>query len=357
MLTKPVADLPPLDTRSGRAEWVDIAKAISIILLVQWHVAGETSRFGQAMLPIRMPLFFFVAGLFMRAALKEPWPTFLSRKSGYFLWIYIVWSVLGYGLTLGLHDLFAPLATGWARLLRIAWEPPLTLWFIYALFWVSLAARLLRNWPGWALLLLALPGYVAAVGWYDAFEAEPSLQFLRQTLRLLPFFFLGLFAFEMTAWFVERARGWFWVPLALFTTIALLAAEPGHPALKVVVELTLSVLGVTGMLMLSHAIAPSRLGRFLAWLGTGTLFVFVLHRIPLYWYDQVTGWDDQLQARLTPAWADLLFMAVLVLGCVSAGRALERVPVVKDLFGTPWSRRRRPLMGEARSRAAPVLAE
>ena len=50
--------------RSSRLAWPDIAKAISIILLVAWTIIGDRYHVSELLIFVRMPLFFFVSGMF-----------------------------------------------------------------------------------------------------------------------------------------------------------------------------------------------------------------------------------------------------------------------------------------------------
>lgn len=50
-----------------RIEFIDLAKGICILLVVQIHVYGDTSyTFFNAMTIFRMPLYFFLSGIFLK---------------------------------------------------------------------------------------------------------------------------------------------------------------------------------------------------------------------------------------------------------------------------------------------------
>jgi len=89
----------PSDPKS-RLEWVDIAKAMSIILIVLLHTTGLVSKtggdphwfsvFNAIMSPIRVPLFFVASGLFARASVVGDVKRLLSRVLR-LLWVFALW--------------------------------------------------------------------------------------------------------------------------------------------------------------------------------------------------------------------------------------------------------------------------
>ena len=77
-----------------------------------------------------MPLFFFLAGLFVERSCHQPLGRFISGKAGRILWPYFVWSVLqelfrraGARSSMGLDDLWT-----------IIYRPVMQFWFLYVLF-------------------------------------------------------------------------------------------------------------------------------------------------------------------------------------------------------------------------------
>ena len=47
-----------------------------------------------ALASLRMPLFFLAAGLFVAGPLASPWRTLLHKRVAFFLYLFIVWTVL-----------------------------------------------------------------------------------------------------------------------------------------------------------------------------------------------------------------------------------------------------------------------
>ncbi|MBD5230778.1 MAG: acyltransferase [Bacteroidales bacterium] len=52
-------------TKSNRAEWIDIVRGVTMLLVVYSHVCSSSSSLNSIFLTTRMPLFFFISGFFM----------------------------------------------------------------------------------------------------------------------------------------------------------------------------------------------------------------------------------------------------------------------------------------------------
>jgi uncharacterized membrane protein YcfT len=158
------------DRVNPRHAWVDVAKGLSIVLVVLMHsTLGVEAALGRegwlhAVVtfaePFRIPTFFLVAGLFASRAVAAPWRRTLDGKVLHFAYFYLLWMSLQYGVKSGGVAARDPagFAAGWLHNLV---EPLGTLWFIHVLPLFFLAARLLRSAPplvviaGAALLALA----------------------------------------------------------------------------------------------------------------------------------------------------------------------------------------------------------
>jgi threonine dehydratase len=108
-----MSDLP-------RQRWADVAKGLCIVLVVLWHVtrkdylqlpldpslpvAGAWGRFSEVLLPVRMPLFFLISGLFAARQLDRPWPRVWSDRVAPLLYLFVLWTLV--------HTLVLRLAPG-----------------------------------------------------------------------------------------------------------------------------------------------------------------------------------------------------------------------------------------------------
>ena len=129
-----------------RAEWADYAKGIGIILVVYSHVVRGISNTPGLSLPkvfyycsdtfvysFHMPLFFFLAGLFVNRSLTKKALGFIVDKCKVVAYPYVVWSCIQGGLQI----VFAQYANHQVNLWdlpRILYAPLLHFWFLYSLF-------------------------------------------------------------------------------------------------------------------------------------------------------------------------------------------------------------------------------
>jgi uncharacterized membrane protein YcfT len=131
------------DATKRRVDWVDYAKGICIVFVVMMH---STLGVGQAVggegwlhyvvefaRPFRMPDFFLISGLFLAQVIDRDWRTYLDRKVVHFVYFYLLWTAIQFGLK-------APGLAGGHGIAGVAWlyletfvEPFGTLWFIYLL--------------------------------------------------------------------------------------------------------------------------------------------------------------------------------------------------------------------------------
>jgi uncharacterized membrane protein YcfT len=97
-------------TAAGRVAWADTAKGVCILLVVLWHVImkhylqidwrisspipGAWGTLSEQLLPLRMPLFFTISGLFAAGAVSRPWPVLLRSRVAKFCYLYAMWLVI-----------------------------------------------------------------------------------------------------------------------------------------------------------------------------------------------------------------------------------------------------------------------
>lgn len=273
---------------AGRAAWVDVAKGLSIALVVAHHVvlllasqhgapAGlvELSR---ALGTVRMPVFFLASGLFAGTALAGPWRRLLHRRVALFAWLYLVWCLVRY-LVFGLlaHGVDVASWRSPATLLPQLWLPSSALWFIFALALFSVVAKALRPVPVPVRLALAA-GLAVVVG---GGVVEVDSYAWRSMGAYLVFFLLGADASgPIRRWAARLTRpaavgaalglGVAWVAVTVLVRALDVALVPG-------VRLGTSLVGVGAGVALSVALAHGRAGVLPAWLGTRTLDVYLVH--------------------------------------------------------------------------------
>lgn len=171
------------DLDAGRIAWVDTAKALAVSLVVLYHVSGwffafvfvrEPSSFAEfwlivsrVLVPVRMPLFFLVAGVLAYDALRRRWGVFARTRLIDLLWPFALWSVLIgslWGIRLRATEGESPvLALFWAL------SGGSQLWFLPALALFLVVGKLTVRYPvativaAAALALVAQPFLVPAL--------------------------------------------------------------------------------------------------------------------------------------------------------------------------------------------------
>lgn len=330
-----IQDMPPLAKQGQRALWVDVAKGISISLVVYWHFVDDRTPINEALIFIRMPLFFFVAGLFARSAFTGSGGLIVSNKLINFIWIFLVWSAFTLIFTQPPRDLALAgyLSERAWELARIFVDPPPTLWFIYALFCAFVLVYAARSLP----LVLVAGLSVAAYMWSVSDGQWRDADFLQRVIRLLPFFLIGLFSFNFynSTTLYSSYLG----PLLIVMVIpASYLVYFSDLASIGVITFALSLLGISGVAFTSRLLVETRVGRVLSAVGAASLFVYVMHRIVMFYMltgIRIAGVEirgDDPSVLIVRSIAAVATIAI----CVWAGNMLSRGRMTSKLFMTPF---------------------
>jgi len=276
-----------------REAWVDMAKGIGIVLVVYGHIAWGVCNAGlgcdrarettvhSVLYSFHMPLFFFLAGLFLkRSLLSHGGPGGLVlNKVKTVAYPYAVWSLLQGGVEILFSRFKNTGAATWQDILSFPWEPRMQLWFLFTLFWTFVVA-------GWALskvparhqAWLLVPALLA----YAAKDQFRDINNLYNLANFMPFFLLG-------AWFVDHAErvlahsrlifvvsllaalGMEWV---FHAELGLQAEGPGHP-----LKFPLALVCIAAVISLCHLIQQfqPRHGRWLGMLGAASMVIYTMH--------------------------------------------------------------------------------
>ncbi len=345
-------------TGVGRTAWVDVAKGISIVLVVLQHVllslvpqgwAPEAAQSVSAVFTSqRMPLFFLASGIFVARILAGPWRRLLERRVAFFAWLYVLWCVLRYvWFALLAHGTsLASWPSPWSVVTEL-WLPASALWFIYALALFSVVGRATRSVPapvrvGGAAVLSALVGS-GTVG-------VESYAWRVMAINLV-FFLLGADASEpirrvAAALSRGRAVGLALVATAGFIALAILLRFHGGAAIPGM-RLATSIVALVAGVALAVAIAGTRVGNLPQWLGARTLDVYLLHGLLLALLVRLgTAVHPGGVGRVVGVALVLATTGVVVLACLGAARGLRAV-AAGWLFAPPWAG------GRDRRRSAP----
>ena len=340
------------DTLGRRRElWPDVAKGVCIVLVVLWHVvtkhfqqvewdtglpvSGFWGRVGELLLPLRMPLFFTISGMFAVTAVARPLSMLIRTRIAKFVYLYIVWLLIHTAIMSFTPHFDTARAQGPWQLIEYATINPTNLWYLYALAVYFTIARLVRPVPrGWVLVATFLVSAAAA----SHLLLDPSNR--AQVLQNLFFFLAGLYGREPLERLAHRAN--VRTALTCFTVYAVcvaamyaLGAETWFgiwPAVSILATL----FGLTGAAVVARR--ARRTTATLAFLGQRTLPIYVIHLAALAGFDQLTRKID-----FEPTWAGyavvepILLTAALIGVCLALEQLLRWIRA-DFLFDPPFAR-------------------
>ncbi len=323
---------------AARTTWADTAKGACILLVVLWHVImkhylqvdwrlgvpipGAWGAVGEQLLPLRMPSFFTISGMFAVGAVGRSWGVLARSKVAKFLYLYALWLMIHTVALSAVPDFDTARATGPLELLEQLTITPSNLWYLYALALYFLIAKAARRVPVPVLLgaafllsatasagLLAVPGNRAGV--------YQNLIFFLVGLHYRPLF-EKLAAVATWRRFATGAAAY----AVLLGAVAALDMKTWFGVWPAVCVLA-TVLGVTAAALVSTwpVVGPG-----LATLGRQTLPIYVLHMpllAGLHWLllKPLSTADTGLQ--WTAALAEpVLLTALVVAACLALHRAL-----------------------------------
>lgn len=282
---------------SGRQRilWIDSLRGVTIALVVLLHASmvlrlwfPEVDTKGpvaplmnliMVLSLVRMPAFFFCAGLVFCFAIGRGWRWFLNRRLRFALWVIGIWTLLSLGAEMaGLH-LYPSKQTPYLEVSELFWVPYGNLWFMYALLVVSALALLLRPLPRPAQFPVVLTlGLVLTM--VDRHVPLPDgLVLLVGGLAedALVFFMLGVWWGPAIMRLLDDRRVTR-VAVILLPTLGmgiLMTFAPGGIWLSILVMLP-TTLGFLAVVRVASAWEPG--ARLTAMLGRCSLEVFLLHQ-------------------------------------------------------------------------------
>ncbi|MDM9628917.1 acyltransferase family protein [Rhizobium sp. S152] len=182
-----------------RIEWLDIAKGMSIILVVIYHtllyhdfhaIAPDLyTRFSAVMTPIRMPLFFTVSGFLAASAMRAPWGDFLRRKIWLLVYLFAIWSTARWLFFryVQTNVLVPTEGSDPYQLIQMWWAPNTGIWFIWALAIFMVATKALQATPH--ALTIAAAAIVSILTFGDRLPIDLFTH--RNVLQYFVFFLFG----------------------------------------------------------------------------------------------------------------------------------------------------------------------
>ncbi|QDZ10732.1 acyltransferase family protein [Devosia ginsengisoli] len=346
----------------NRLDWVDMAKGISIFLVVMMYAAssvGEDTGGVGALhwaiafaTPFRMPEFFLISGLFLSQVIDRPWNAYADRRVVHYLYFYALWAVIHIVFKVGL------LATDPVGAVeQIAWalvQPYGVLWFIYMLAAVSAATKLLHDLkaPVWGVFGIAAILQMA--------DIQTGSYLVDQFAEYFVFFYAGYVLapqlFRLAAWAVDHAAlalvgllVWAILNAALVFSPGF-AMHPIHPVMGYAglpgLHLLLALVGTAALCTIAALLTRLPFMDWLRWMGSKSLVIYVAFVLPM-------GIARTLLIKLGVDEPTVLSLAIMVISIVSPlvlYWIVQRIGFGRFLFERPnWAH----LPGTAR-RAAPV---
>ena len=344
----------PASSRN-RMSWVDLARALSIILVVSYHagvsgigaflpsdfsVTGSYWKTANLLLvPLRMPLFFVVSGMLAASALSRPWRAVSRPRVFDLLWAYVLWSVV-FGVTAWVR--YAP-EEPWEYFRSsmrnmVVFASPY--WFIAALPVFFLVTRWCRARPillltTLFLVYLASPFLVSALRELGPEFSKPATG-LRRLTEFAVWFAAGYVLSGKIKRFGGRRRPLIAVlatviciPMCWFAVMADL--EPGTERIIKLLATCSSVLAVLSVSVLLGALPTiSRLGRVI---GSRTLVIYLVHPLVLNVLVVVFRRVYEHGTGPVPLVVELLLLPTIILVCVLISLVFK---AVADRLGADW---------------------
>ncbi|WP_170773984.1 acyltransferase family protein [Ruegeria lacuscaerulensis] len=277
----------PTQSLAGRLGWIDAVKGLTIIFVVLHHsIAGfrfdptfpEWVRtFNYSLDPVRMPLFFLVAGLFAKKAIDGPADKFIRGKVIYFLYFYLLWSMIIFTFRFGLNAITNS-TTYWWEILIIPWDPLPTIWFLYALMLSFVILRLLRGVPP-----VYIVGFAAIIQAQFLLNVWPEgvVVIADKLAKLFVYFAIGVYASEWIRSSAVKARALPVIALWIgFLGLSIAALSGGFEKLPLV-YFSLSALSASAIIGTVVLASNAGKAKWLVTIGSFSLYIYLTHFLPV----------------------------------------------------------------------------
>ncbi|MBF7073558.1 acyltransferase [Glaciecola sp. MH2013] len=270
---------------SNRIAWIDMAKGLTIFLVVFHHafmgaknlglVSSSVFELYELSRPFRMPLFFLVAGLFTKSALQKPFTVFARQKLLYFLYFYVLWNTISVVIRASLSS-YTNNQVEYSDVFYLLWEPTFNLWFLYGLLLAFFSLYVLMRFGGVVILtsfcLLCISYEVSGLA---------SLPFIfKATIMLFPFFAIGtIFSAALIEYIDQKAN------LVVFILLSILCISADFYIKNeywdsVFYYLSALVYAIT-MLTLMKRLQKTVLRGVLLYIGQHSLSIYLMHFLPV----------------------------------------------------------------------------
>lgn len=273
-----------------RIEWVDYAKGISMILVVLHHVIVRDVNsifYSEWLISIndslklfRMPLFFFLSGLFIYKGLNMDIKTFLNKKVKNLLFVYIVWNFMWYSLVIVLLYYLIGNAVDFNWILSLFYDPPIY-WFLYALVVFSIITYLFRK-NIWLVLLLSIIGYGVSIS--NGNHHSPT--FLDEILRYYLMYLTGYYFSKNIENYSKMIKKRYAILLPVYFYIVGIVINSSLNN-NFILILPLMILGIILGVSLAKIMVEIKILSFVEFIGKNTLPIYILHVYPTLFFTAI----------------------------------------------------------------------
>ena len=286
-----------METAKARLDWVDMAKGLSIFLVVIMYCASSVGEdTGQTgflhwtiafAMPFRMPEFFLLSGLFLSQVIARPWRAYTDRRVVHYFYFYALWAVIHIVFKealVGRDPVGAAGSLAWATI-----SPYGVLWFIYMLGVMGLASKFLHDIkaPHWAVLGMAAILQMANIhtGSYLIDQFAAYFVYFYAAYALAPLIF------RLADWAMDNALPALGL-LALWAMVnAVMVFSPGFVMDPVHIQmgwgalpglhLILALAGSMAVVVSAALLVRLPWMNWLRWLGSKSLIVYVAFVLPM----------------------------------------------------------------------------
>jgi len=317
-----------------RIEWIDLVKAVSVLLVVFMHASntlydlagpsGATAvlqHVNHLLEPMRMPVFFLVSGMLASSAVRRPWSQSGNRTLG-MVYLYVVWMLLYFGFITAFGS--APSDPISAIVFAKS-----GFWYLYAMALFFVIARLLRNQPAWVVVAVALlPNVLRPLTDQVVGGLVPGSLYTSMAMNLA-FFLIGAYFKDIVGGLAQKVTPWHAVALGtLSVTAGLLWLETPEMIGQSLLPLSLLWVpfGISVVVLITRNGAPS----WSRYVGARTLSIYVLQWPVIFLVDSFLPGD-----LLANPLAAIAFPFLLTGVVAAMALWLHSLPGLRPLFVAP----------------------
>lgn len=333
--------IPRTSRTTDRLVYIDIAKALCIVLVVIGHYApAGCPAWWQCVHDIiytfHMPLFMFAGGFVYMATKKdESYTAFIIKKVRRLMIPYFVVSAIVIGLKLLADNIMyvqhPKTAMSFVRMFYYP-EAGAFLWFIYALWWMFVVVPLFKT-KGQRLVLFG----ISILLHYVPF-ALPDVLCLAEFKTMLIYFMLGVIMYDWKSSLAVLGRVPTSVYILLFAAAcAILNANAGE-LWQTCVRVAAPFLGIAATISLSKVVEKSKIGKnWLITTSTSSYIIYLFHttfeglaKAVLVKIPYLNDMTDHFAFLLGATW---VVACGVVLPIVLNEKILKKYTLTKVLFG------------------------